>query len=71
MDVPEIVEAFDADFKADPYSMATAIFKEVIEHVLDDGINGAMSSYELNTIEEVAKVLMMRDPALNIEPRAG
>lgn len=71
MDLPEIVEVLDVELRADPYGTAAAIFKEVLEFVLDDGVNGSMSDVELDTLESVARLLMEKDPTLEIEPRAG
>jgi hypothetical protein len=57
MDYPEIVEAFEADLKADPFGTAMAIFREVLETVLSTGYEGAMSDYEFLTLDEMRRTV--------------
>lgn len=56
---------------ADPYSYAVTVIAAVLEYALDDGISGRMNETEFNTLDLIARTLMVLDPALDIEPRVG
>lgn len=64
-------EALRESLDDDPYATAVYIISGVLELALDDGVSGAMNEHEFETLESVAKLLMNRDPSLEIEPRAG
>lgn len=59
------------EMETDPYSYAVSVIATVLEYALDDGISGAMSSEEYDTLEKVAIVLTHEDPHIEISPRAG
>lgn len=59
------------EMEIDPYGYAATVIAVVLQYALDDGINGAMNQYEMETLEGVALWLMERDPDLAIEPRIG
>lgn len=55
----------------DPYSFAMRVMKEVLEFALDDGVSGAMNDREFATLDQIARLISSRDPAVEIEPRGG
>jgi len=59
------------DMERDPYSYAVRVITVVLEYALDDGISGSMSQKEFNILENVAKLLIEQDPAIDIQPRPG
>ena len=60
-----------AEMETDPYGYAVSVIATVLEYALDDGISGAMSKGEFETLEKVAIVLTHEDPSIEIDPRAG
>lgn len=59
------------EMETDPYGYAVGVIATVLEYALDDGISGAMSQEEYETLEKVAIVLTHEDPHIEIYPRAG
>jgi hypothetical protein len=65
MDWPEIAEAFDVDFKADPYGTAANIVSEALKAANDN--KGAMNPYEARILREVADVFKTHDSLIDLE----
>lgn len=59
------------EMETDPYGYAVGVIVTILEYALDDGISGAMSKTEYDTLEKVAIVLTHEDRHIEIYPRAG
>lgn len=70
MDYPEIVERFEAELESDPFGASMAIFKEVLEFVLDDGQSGKMSDKEYLILTDLAR-RVSQDGGMEVNPRVG
>lgn len=64
-------QSADDNWVDDPYSTAVGFISAALELALDDGVSGAMSEAEHDTLVHLAMELQSRDPNVEIDPRVG
>jgi hypothetical protein len=61
----------DDNWVEDPYGTAVGFISAALELGLDDGVSGAMSEAEHDTLVHLAMELKARDPKVEIDPRVA
>lgn len=64
-----LTEPLKENLEDDPYGTVSYIIAGMLELALDDGRSGTMSETEFEALEALARLFMMHDPHLEIEPR--